>query len=422
MLPAGQTLSYDAAPAFATPLRFFLTAPLFGVAAGAALLAAPELLDSRWTPGALAVTHLLAVGFMLSVMLGALFQILPVVAGANIPRSAPVSAVVHAALTLGGICLAWGLASGAPALLATATVLLGGALALFLVAAWIGLRSTPIAQATPRDLRIALLGFGIAVALGVTLALILAGKLALPLLTLLKLHVGWALLGGCGVLLAAASWVVVPMFQITPNYPATMTRYWAGGTFALLVAWSGAVLAGISTLEFALALAFAVTCILFAVSTLRLQRQSRRAVPDSTTRAFQLGMGSFMAGLACALVAQHSDAALWPMLAGILLLHGGFVSVIVGMLYKIVPFLAWLHLTQDVGKSPNMKKLQPDAPVRRHLALHTAALALLLVAAVVGHPLAVRAAGILVVVEFAALLTNLVNVLGAYRRARAIAA
>jgi len=81
MIPDGQSLSYDAAPAFSTPLRFFLTAPAFGIAAGATPLAVPELLDSRWTPGALAVTHLMAVGFMLSVMLGALLQILPVVAG-----------------------------------------------------------------------------------------------------------------------------------------------------------------------------------------------------------------------------------------------------------------------------------------------------------------------------------------------------
>jgi hypothetical protein len=35
---------------------------------------------------ALALTHLITVGFMLQVMLGAMIQILPVVAGANISR------------------------------------------------------------------------------------------------------------------------------------------------------------------------------------------------------------------------------------------------------------------------------------------------------------------------------------------------
>ncbi|WP_407280537.1 hypothetical protein U5817_09265 [Aromatoleum evansii] len=419
MIPDGQTLSYEAAPAFSTPLRFFLTAPLFGAAAGAALLAAPELLDSRWTPGALAVTHLVAVGFMLTVMLGALFQILPVVAGAVIPRSGTVSTVVHLAMTIGALCLAWGLGNSSHAFLLPATVLLGGGLALFVVAAFLGLRRIPVAQATPRDLRIALLGFVVAVALGITLALALGGQLDLRLLTVLKLHIGWALLGGAGVLLAAASWVVVPMFQITPNYPVPLTRFWAMGTGAVLLMWSATVYGELGSAEFALSAVLAVLCATFAVSTLNLQRQSRRTVPDMTTRAFQMGMGSFIAGLTCVLAAHQSEHQVWPLLAGILILHGGFVSVIVGMLYKIIPFLAWLHLTQDVGKAPNMKKLQPDTPIRRHLALHAAALAALVVAALVGNEWLIRLAGLLIVGEFVFLFANILKVLGNYRRAHA---
>ncbi|NMG75050.1 hypothetical protein [Aromatoleum diolicum] len=419
MIPAGQSLSYDSAPAFSTPLRFFLTAPAFGIATGATLLAVPELLDSRWTPGALAVTHLIAVGFMLSVMLGALLQILPVVAGAVIPLSGAVSTVVHLALTIGAICLAWGLGSGAHGYLVPATVLLGGALALFLIAAAVGLRRAPIAQATPRDLRLALLGFGIAVTLGIALALVLARDVTLPLLIVLKLHIGWALLGGAGVLLAATSWVVVPMFQITPNYPVALTRFWAMGTGSVLVLWSAAVLGELVSAEFALAIVLTGSCVAFAVSTLRLQRQSRRSVPDVTMRAFQLGMASFIAGLACVLVAHQSDQAVWPVLAGILVLHGGFVSVTVGMLYKIVPFLAWLHLTQEKGKAPNMKKLQPDTPVRRQLMAHAVALVMLVLAAVGGHAVLVRAAGVVLVIEFGWLLANLLKVIAAYRNARA---
>ena len=72
-------MAFENAPPFAAPLRFFLTAPLFAVLAG--LLVAfegPDIFASRWTPGALAATHLLTVGFMMQAMLGALIQILPV--------------------------------------------------------------------------------------------------------------------------------------------------------------------------------------------------------------------------------------------------------------------------------------------------------------------------------------------------------
>lgn len=419
MSTADLSLSYEAAPAFSAPLRFFLTAPLFGVVAGLVLIGAPELLDSRWSSGALALTHLIAVGFMLNVMFGALFQILPVVAGAVLPSTAAVSGIVHVGLTTGAASLTWGLGAGSPAFLVVAVVVLGATFAVFLSTTAYGLLRAPVAQATPRDLRLALLGFGIAGALGMLLAIALARGLALPLPMIVKLHVGWAWLGASGLLLAATSWVVVPMFQITPNYPAKLTRYWALLTCAALVLWSIAALADLALIELLLAACLAVLSGAYAITTIRLQTKSRRSVPDNTTRAFQLAMGSLIAGLACVLLAQRLDHELLPILAGILILHGGFVSAIVGMLYKIVPFLAWLHLSQEGLKAPNMKKLQPDAPVRRHLAVHAVALAALLLAAVSGSAILGRLAGVVVVVEFALLLANLLKVLGAYRTARA---
>jgi hypothetical protein len=63
----------------------------------------PELLDSRWTPGALAITHLITVGFMLMIMVGAMFQILPVVIGASLPRADLLASIVHVCLAAGTI-------------------------------------------------------------------------------------------------------------------------------------------------------------------------------------------------------------------------------------------------------------------------------------------------------------------------------
>lgn len=418
MTAANPALSYDSAPSFATPLRFFLTAPLFGVAAGLLLMLSPELLESRWTPGALALTHLIAVGFMLMVMVGALFQILPVVAGASVPYSGVLATLVHLGLTSGAITLTWGLGSGDPAVLPLALTLLGGSFALFLSGAAYGLAKTPIAQATPRDLRIAMMGFGIAVMLGLILAMAVSGEISIPLVMAVKLHVGWAWLGGSGILLAAASWVVVPMFQITPSYPLAMTRYWAIASGVALMLWSAAVYAGLAAPEIALLSLLLALSASFAVATLRLQQKSRRSTPDTTTRAFQLGMSSLLAGLGFVLASHFLDDNVWPILAGILVLHGCFVSVIIGMLYKIVPFLAWLHLTQDKGKAPNMKKLLPDTPTRRQLIAHASTLAVMLAAAASGLPMLGRIAGALLVIESAWLLRNLYSVVRAYRAAQ----
>ncbi len=63
------TLSFEQAPPISVPYRFFLTAPLFGAVAGLVLAwFGPAALESRWSPGALAMTHLIVVDFMLQVM------------------------------------------------------------------------------------------------------------------------------------------------------------------------------------------------------------------------------------------------------------------------------------------------------------------------------------------------------------------
>ena len=76
-------LSFDQAPPISAPMRYFLTAPLFAILAGVLILVSgPDIFASRWTPAALALTHLITAGFMLQVMLGAMQQLLPVAVGA----------------------------------------------------------------------------------------------------------------------------------------------------------------------------------------------------------------------------------------------------------------------------------------------------------------------------------------------------
>src|SRR5262249_36134856 len=95
--PMHPALQFEQAPPIASTFRFFLTAPWFGVAAGL-LLAwhGPAAFASRWGPQAMALTHLLTVGFMLQAMAGALLQVVPVVAGGNVRWPRGIAASVHA--------------------------------------------------------------------------------------------------------------------------------------------------------------------------------------------------------------------------------------------------------------------------------------------------------------------------------------
>jgi len=419
-------MSFESAPPYAAPLRFFLTAPLFAVLAGLLIaFEGPDIFVSRWMPAALAVTHLLTLGFMLQMMFGALIQILPVVAGANLPRPLLVATIVHAGLSIGALLLVAGFYFGVPILLSGAAGLLALTVIVFLAAVLRALIGVPSTSPTIRGLKLAMFALAVVVSLGVVMAQALAHGWALPLPMLTDLHAGWGLGGWAGVLLAAIAYVVVPMFQLTPGYPAQPSWWYPVAMLALLLLWSGAVLADLPGLvRFSQALA-ALAGLAFVGLTLRLQGKRRRARADVTYRYWQLGLVSSVFALFMLLTVAIWPAAAelqgWTVIFGILLIPGGFLAFIIGMLYKIVPFLTWLHL-QNLGQAkvpaPNMNNLLPTVNMERQMKAYAVAVVLLLAAALQPEWLS-RLAGIAFSVACGWLWLNLLGVMRRYAEHKA---
>lgn len=433
------SLSLEQAPPFAAPLRFFLTAPLFGMAAALLLvLAGGEIFASRWTPAALALTHLVTVGFMLQVMIGALFQLLPVAAGATLPRPLPLARFVHAALAAGALLLAAAFLTHEAVLFALAAAALGAGVLVFVAAAGWALSRIDTATASVRDIRRALFALTLTLALGLALAAGLAGVLELPLLQLADIHLAWGLAGWGGLLLAGVAYIVVPMFQLTPAYPAWFERWFSLAALAFLLAWSAFELAGRHPLAQLFAAATALGAGTLAAITLWLQTQSKRAKLDTTQQCWRFAMGSTIAGcllwlLASALLrlgdarpqwmiesaawSQFIDGSNWTLLFGVIILAGGFMTAINGMLYKILPFLVWLHARnapRRVKAVPNMRQVLGEPPMLRQARAHFLACALLALAALWPAYFALLA-GLALFVAQALLLANLLKANAVYR-------
>ena len=407
-------LSYDQSPPIEAPFRFFLTAPIFGILAGLLLMwTGPNAFLSRWTPEALALTHLVTAGFMLQVMLGALIQVLPVVAGANMARSLLISRLVHGAITLGAGLLAGAFVTFRPWMFIVSSLcFIAGGLLFVGAAAW-AMRGVPATGPTISGLKISVFGLAVTVALGAAMAFGMAGWFDLPLMQLADIHLGWGfMVWGVG-LLSAVAYVVVPMFQITPAYPSWLSNRFA--PFALVVtgAWTAVAITGPDSVFLIAALAMVGAAALFAGVTLALQRRSKRSRFDANQHCWRGAMVCILAAATVWLTASAIPAVGewtgWPILCGVFLMFGGFVSVITGMLYKIVPFLVWLHL-QNLGggvrMTPNMKKIIDEKSMHRQMLSHFAALILLLAAVFWPEELAVFA-GIAVVVSQAWLAGNL---------------
>ena len=423
-------LSLDQAPPYSVPLRFFFTAPLFGIVAALLLLwYGPAALLSRWTPALLAITHCMTLGFATMVMSGALLQLLPVLVGARVRRPRLFSALIHGLLTPGVLTLVLAFISGRHELFIFALLLLAGSLTLLVTVAYLALRRSAATQATARTLRLALLSLLVTVLLGAYLALMRGTVLGgVPGLT--SAHLSWGLLGWIGLLVMAVAFQVVPMFQMTPEYPTLITRGLGIVLLVLLSLWTMAACCPVGpvlrVMQLLLGVLLMFVCAGFALTTLWLQHRRRRRLPDVTLWYWRVGMLALLASgvlwLAGELWVGLAAQTFFPLLLGVLMIVGFTVAVISGMLYKIVPFLAWLHLHAQLHtraerrtRLPTMKDFIPERVAQRQFHVYLLAL-VLLVGAVVQPMWLTYPAALAWLLACVLLWLNIFNAVRLYRR------
>lgn len=427
------SLSLEQAPPISIPYRFFLTAPLFGIAAALFVLIQGEvLLQSRWLPGTLAVTHLITLGYITMVMCGAMMQMLPVLVGSPLPIVTWVGPLVHLSLCLGTLCLVVAFTLGSGGWMLTALAALGAGLTVFLISVAIALMRVKMPSMTVVSMRLAVAALAVTLLFGLGLGGGYAGLIKLPPLSLLTdLHLGWGIFGWIGLLLIGVSYQIVPMFQVTPDYPSLLRQRLTGSLFFGLVIWSllevgvglGALYPVIPKIWLALLLAGYST---FALLTLSLQSRRRRRIVDVTLLFWRTALLSVIASVLLWLVAQWFPSIAfsprYPLMLGVGMLAGVSLSFVNGMLYKIVPFLAWFHLQNRqmalmcmTVSVPNMKQLIGDRQGRWQYFAHLSAL-LLLLPAVFWPGWFVRPAALLFLLSNLLLVVNLSQAVMRYRR------
>ena len=234
--------------------------------------------------------------------------------------------------------------------------------------------------------------------------------------------------GGCRRLFLAigVSYLVVPRFRLTPSYPVWLTRLLPAGLFLVLCLWSLQLVApsaAAQAWQSGVALAGVLLAGSYALTTLWLQSRRRRRQVDPTLFFWRGAMVSLLAFALSWIVFEalpqlggNQSAPLW---LGVLAIPGLFLCVITGMLYKIMPFLNWLHLQQQGGTamtSPNMKQMIPERAMRGQMRLHFAALGLLLAAVL--WPALALAAGLAFTASCLWLEWNLIGAARVYARFR----
>lgn len=408
-------LSLEQAPPISVVLRFFITAAGFGVLLGVYLLASSFGAVQAFGGNSfnLIVAHILALGVMASFMLGALFQMLPVIAGVVIAMPTKKAMAVHLLLIVGVLFQLFAFSKNSSLFYLLAALLLGFGL---LYAALMMLRELVHIKnhsSSSKGMLFALSSFTIAIGLGLYLLLSLGGYSNGAFFAEVKeAHYSFALFGWVSLLIASISFQVVEMFYVTPKYPELMSRYFSTTVFMLLILKVISVGVGSSVIDALLALLF----IAYAAVTLSRLSKRKRPTSDATVWFWRLGMGLLIFSMILVLLRDSIGLAQELQFLSYISFIGFALSIVFAMVYKIVPFLVWFHLSnQGYMEAPMMHDVIHPKKAKIHFFLHLALFAVWLLVAFFNVAIIKAAASLLLLVSFAWLLYLLLYAARKYR-------
>ena len=395
-----------------TPLFFLLALVNFAGAQALVLAGVTWPATSLGAAGTLIAIHLLVIGWLLLLVLGALFQFVPVIT--TLPLGSQAAALVCLVAVEGGllgmIAGFLGVAGVAPGLAWLLPA--GGGVVTSGIAIAIGNLGVPLARARPRSLPGRMVATGLAflvatVTLGLLFGSVLSAPAAVPALAPILGGVGEHALAGLGgwftLTAMGVSYKLLPMFMLAPEDRGAL------GRAAHIVGTTGfavAVLAGLAAIWLPIAgivdlcragdLAIGLAVVLYLWDVRRIYRERKRVSIELHNRV-AIGAFAFL-GVAVALAAiaaaVHRLDAIAPSLV-FLIVFGWLGGLGITQLYKIVPFLAWLvRYGGRLGRGPvpRVQDLVRDRAALPWFLAYEVGVSLAAIAAVMHRPVAFRIA------------------------------
>jgi hypothetical protein len=377
------------------PFRFFGAAVVFHVLAWLALIvgadAVPGFAGGLGWP--LAALHLHTLGVLAMTAIGASLQLMPVATRQSVgaPRAmaalwwcyVPGVALLTAAMALGHV---WMLAAGAVivvlalaayAALLARNLLAARGMATVVIHGWVAVAALLVAALSGLSLAAAYHGHGVferGHAIG--------------------LHLTFAPYGFMGLLVLGFSYILVPMFALADS-PAPRPALASAG--AAMTALALATMAAFGVQSVALwTLALLAGLVSLGLHVVLMRRALRSGLRQHLGQPFvlvRIGWAGLGASMLAALPLVQGRAGMRGGSLFAVLLIGALLSILFGMLSRIVPFLASMHAPPGRRGPPLPSSLTAQRPLSVHFVCHLAAFGLLLGAVAADEAWLARAAG-----------------------------
>lgn len=295
--------------------------------------------------------HLLLLGFVVMIIMGAMYQLVPVAFMTQIWSQT--FAYIQFTITIIGITLFAILLGFTPenAIYGAVPAIVG--ILMFIIQMYF----TIAKQKDKNMITVFVSGALVCLLLTITAGLLLAWNLSnhviLEHLALLKTHLLFGITGWFTLLIFGFSYKLIPMFSLSHGFamkgakPAFIT-YISGLLVIIISIWMKNWL--LDVLGFSL-LCIGFTCFVIDVRDILKNRMRRKLDKPLSFAIFAIGVGYITHIIAFILSAFHIDSTnIWGMLI-YTYIFGWVIFSILGYLYKIVPFLWWTHKYSDqIGK------------------------------------------------------------------------
>lgn len=360
------------------PFRYFTAAVSFHILAWLVLLAAAdELPGFIGGPGnILAAIHLLTLGVLVMTAMGAAFQLLPVATRQPLAQTWP-ARLSFWLLTPGIFMLTYGMATGLEAAMIAGGISITTSFVVFAVIVADNLRRArdmPIVAAHGWGAIVSLAGFT-----GLGLALIAnfnSGFLPDHQSASIA-HLILAGFGFMGLLAFGLSHVLIPMFALSPTLPPHLgwLEFWLACA-ACGLAIAAALIGSPIGLAIAAVTGLCASGVYLWLMNTALKTGMRKRLGLSFILV-KLSWAALMVclalGLAMALGAPIPNGAT---LFAFLLLAGWLLTFLTGILQRIMPFLASMHVAGAGGKPVLLSELTAELPLKVHAGCHVSAVVL----------------------------------------------
>ena len=340
------------------PLCFVLVGVLSLLTGGGFLLAQPDLLATyHYTPHLIAVTHLFVLGFISSVVMGAMYQLVPVTLEVQL-HSERLVKFQFAAHTLGFVGMVWAFWNFNMACVGFFGSVLTLGIGLFVYNLSRTLATVKGWRAIKFGIASALFWLSTTVAAGLVLTATKFWNFS-PFLPLAAMH-AHAHLGVVGVfvlMIVTVSYKLMPMFTLG-ELQSERRAWWSAALLNLGLLGVFAAILWQSPLKFIFASVIVAGLAIYGWEILAILRARNRRVLDWGMKYFLTAIALLIPLSAVALVlawARLPMTALTMQLEnvyGLLALLGLVGLAILGMLYKIMPFLVWFHsYSRQIGRA-----------------------------------------------------------------------